>query len=80
MKITNMNNELKNEVVDEKMELYRSCNNCNEQYDFYTIKDRFPVAGQEQLKTYWQNQNVEFYCSACYFHKLIKQLNDKKKL
>ena len=63
---------------DKDMELIRGCDNCHDQFEFKNVKKRFSSVGQEQLRQIWISTDVEFYCTPCYFLKLIGHLKDTK--
>ncbi len=69
---------LKNKKGEKEVEMIRCCDNCDEQFDFNSVKNRFPPKGQEQLKKIWFNPEVHFYCTSCYFLKLIRHLRQNK--
>jgi len=60
------------------MGLLRRCNNCGEEFNFKNVKDKFPPEGREQLKNIWNNKDIPFYCTSCYFLKLLGHLKTTK--
>ena len=56
----------------------RQCCNCKKTYQFVEIKKKYPKLCHSELNKIWNNPDIEFYCSFCYFLKLIGYLNKKK--
>ena len=64
--------------VDNMMGQIRHCAICDAQFNFNDVIKRFPPSGQKQLREFWFNKRMKFYCTSCYFLKLIQYLKKIK--
>ena len=77
-------NDLKIIISDginhEEVHEIRQCGNCSKKFNFEQVKRKYPSSCHEQLKKIWDDTNIIFYCSSCYFSKLFKHLKLKKEV
>ena len=52
----------------------KHCYNCNKQFHYRNVKKQYPESFHNRLKELWHNTEIKFYCSSCYFLKLIRSL------
>lgn len=52
----------------------RYCGNCKREYTFNTFIQNYPEPQHDKITKIWQNQEIRFYCSYCYFLEIIKKI------
>lgn len=65
-------------LIEIDSESSKHCGNCNKQFYYGNVKEQYPESFHDHLKEFWQNNEITFYCSTCYFLKLIKHLRKKQ--
>ena len=60
--------------IEIESEASKHCGNCNKQFQYGNVKERYPESFHNRLKELWHNKEIKFYCSSCYFLKLIRQV------
>ncbi|MGQ4874373.1 MAG: hypothetical protein ACP6IY_09915 [Promethearchaeia archaeon] len=60
-------------------ELYSSkiCKKCGKEFSFSDVANMYDNFQYDTLKKLWTNVDIDFYCSCCYFLKLIKILKSR---
>ena len=67
-----------NKINRERLDMIRHCDNCQKEFHFSEVQKLYPISCHDLLKESWQRKEVEFYCSYCYFLKIIRFIRIKK--
>jgi hypothetical protein len=58
----------------------RYCGNCKREYNLNDIIIKYPKPHHLKVLKLWNNQEIQFYCSYCYFLKIIQKIKKEKKI
>ncbi|MHA1150758.1 MAG: hypothetical protein ACTSR8_21260 [Promethearchaeota archaeon] len=57
--------------------LIRKCPKCGKESEYSKVRKMISESQQDEFRNIWINSDIDFYCSTCYFLKLIKILRKK---
>ena len=67
-----------NKINRERLDMIRHCDNCQKEFHFSEVLKLYPISCHDLLKESWQRKEVEFYCSCCYFLKVLRFIKNKR--